>query len=243
MTRTIPLFAGVAFAVALVLPAWGDAANQGAAPSAGAAAEAAGNTVKSGAEAAGHAIKEGAEATGHAVKKGTSEAGEAVGLSGSAEKQYEAHECGEHRMSGTITAINHETGVIDLKTKEAALQLHYPPKFIHQLKKGERLTVDLAYAKIGTENGPASASASEMKNERAEKEHARHEMGEHWMTGEVTKVDTKTGVIGMRTAEAALILQFPPTAIKDLKTGDHIAVELGFQTHKRMKKEASAKNY
>jgi hypothetical protein len=199
MTRTIPLFAGVAFAVALVLPAWAGEAN--------------GGSVANAAKPADHA------------------------------KQYEAHERGEHRMSGTITAINHETGVIDLNTKEAALQLHYPPKFIHHLKKGERLTVDLAYAKMGPEQGSASASNSKAKNEWAEKEHARHERGEHWMTGEVTKVDAKTGVIDVKTAEAPLILHFPPTSIKDLKTGDHIAVQLGFETHKRMKKQASAKNY
>jgi hypothetical protein len=188
MTRTISLFAGVAFVTSLVLPAW---------------------------------------------------AGETNGQA----QQYEAHERGVHRMSGTITAINHETGVLDLKTNEAALQLHYPPKFIHHLKKGERLTVDLAYAKIGPESGSAAAQGPEAKSKLAEKEHIRHEMAKHWMTGEVTKVDAKTGVIDVKTAEAPLILHFPPTSITDLKTGDHIAVELGFQTHKRLKKQASAKNY
>jgi hypothetical protein len=188
MTRTISLFAGVAFVATLVLPAWAG------------------------------------EPNGHA-------------------QQYEAHERGAHRMSGTITTINHETGVLDLKTKEAALQLHYPPKFIHHLKKGERLTVDLAYAKIGPESGAAAAQGSEAKSERAEKEHIRHEMAEHWMTGEVTKVDAKTGVIDVKTAEAPLILHFPPTSITDLKAGDHVAVQLGFETGKRTKRQASAKNY
>jgi hypothetical protein len=179
----------------------------------------------------------GSETNGGSMAKAAEAAGHA--------KQYEAHERGEHRMSGTITAINHETGVLDLKTKEGALQLHYPPKFIHHLKKGQRITVDLAYAKIGAESGSASAKGSEAKRERAEKKHARHEMGKHWMTGEVTKIDAKTGVIDVKTAEAPLILYFPPTSIKDLKTGDHVAVQLGFETGKRMKmkKEASAKNY
>jgi hypothetical protein len=221
MTRTIPLFVGTAFAAVVALPAWGQP-NQGAAPN---AAEAVGSAVKHGTEAAGHAVKEGARATEEAPSP------------------YEARERGEHRMSGTITAINHETGVLDLRTREATLQLHYPPKSIHELKKGQRLTVDLAYAKIGNEGGSAPAPASAPKSEEAEREHARHEMGEHWMTGEVTKVDAKTGVIDVKTAEAPLILHFPPSSIKDLKAGDHIAVELGFETGKRAKKEASAKNY
>jgi hypothetical protein len=166
-------------------------------------------------------------------------AGEAAGHA----QQYQAHERGAHRMSGTITAINHETGVLDLKTEEAALQLHYPPKFIHHLKKGQPLTVDLAYAKIGPESGSAAVQGSEAESKQAEKEHIRHEMAKHWMTGEVTKVDGKTGVIDVKTAEAPLILYFPPTSIKDLKTGDHVAVQLGFETGKRLKKQASAKNY
>ncbi len=146
--------------------------------------------------------------------------------------QYQSHERGQHRISGTITAINHKTGVIDVKTTEAALQLHYPPKYIHRLKKGEKITVDLAYAKIGETTGTASASK---KTERAEKEHFRGERAEHWMTGQVTSVNAKTGMVDLKTAEAALALQFPPASIKDLKTGDRIAVQLAYQTGKWMK--------
>jgi hypothetical protein len=63
------------------------------------------------------------------------------------------------------------------------------------------------------------------------------------MTGEVTKVDAKTGGIDVKTAAAPLILHFPPTSIKDLKTGDHVAVQLGFETGKQAKNEAGVKNH
>jgi hypothetical protein len=51
-------------------------------------------------------------------------------------------------------------------------------------------------------------------------------MGRHTMTGEVTDVDHGTGKVELRTAEGDLHLHFPPSALRDVKRGDRLAVEL-----------------
>ncbi|MHB1585492.1 MAG: hypothetical protein ACYCRH_02890 [Acidiferrobacteraceae bacterium] len=55
------------------------------------------------------------------------------------------HETGVHQMSGTVTAINHRTGILSLKTAEGTLRLHFPPPSLRQVKRGERMDVHLGF--------------------------------------------------------------------------------------------------
>jgi len=52
--------------------------------------------------------------------------------------------------------------------------------------------------------------------------------GQHTMTGTVTAVDYATGVLSLNTHEGELKLHFPPTTVKEVKTGDTLTVSLGF---------------
>jgi hypothetical protein len=56
------------------------------------------------------------------------------------------------------------------------------------------------------------------------------EMGRHSMDGEVTKVDPKKGRLTVKTAEGNLDLHFPPSALENVKKGDHVTVDLGLKT-------------
>jgi len=56
---------------------------------------------------------------------------------------------GKHSMSGTISAIDHTTGMVTLKTGAGELKLHFPPPAIQKLKEGETITVHLAYSEGG----------------------------------------------------------------------------------------------
>jgi hypothetical protein len=56
------------------------------------------------------------------------------------------------------------------------------------------------------------------------------EMGRHSMEGEVTKVDPKKGHMTLKTAEGNLNLHFPPSALENVKKGDHVTVDLGLRT-------------
>lgn len=123
-----------------------------------------------------------------------------------------AHESGAHEMSGKVTWINHKTGLLHLKTAPVTLKLHFPPASIKDVKKGEPLTVRLAFVK-----GTAPAEAGKGQG-----------MGEHWMTGKIGKINHHTGVIHLTAAGHALVVHFHGPAIKDLKKGEEISVQLSY---------------
>jgi len=64
----------------------------------------------------------------------------------------------------------------------------------------------------------------------------KNAMGEHVMTGTITKIDKSKGTLSLSTAEAPLDLHFPPAAIQSLHKGDRVAVQLAIST------DASAAN-
>jgi hypothetical protein len=53
---------------------------------------------------------------------------------------------GAHSMTGTITMIDHSTGMLTLKTMEGDLKLHFPPPTVKKLKEGDTITVHLSYS-------------------------------------------------------------------------------------------------
>jgi hypothetical protein len=61
-------------------------------------------------------------------------------------------------------------------------------------------------------------------------------MGMHKMTGTVDKLDHAKGTLALKTGVGDLVLHFPPPAVKDLKDGDTITVELSFSKDSGMKK-------
>jgi hypothetical protein len=57
---------------------------------------------------------------------------------------------GRHSMTGTVTMIDHTTGMMTLKTMEGELKLHFPPPTIQKLKEGDTITVHLSYSESST---------------------------------------------------------------------------------------------
>jgi hypothetical protein len=51
----------------------------------------------------------------------------------------------------------------------------------------------------------------------------------HVMTGEVAAVDAGAGRVDLRTPEGELRLHFPPAALRDVKPGDTLSVELALK--------------
>jgi hypothetical protein len=186
-------------------------------------AETTGHAIKEGAEATGHAVKEGAQATGHAVKQGAEATGEFLGLTASDRERYEANERGERETTGKVKELDHTNGRLTLATTTGTLALHFPPADVHDLAKGDRIRVTLAFAPAQAGNAAAAEGKSEEHAEAAKEE------GDHWMTGTVTKVDSANGTVHVKTAEAPLKLRFQPDAVRNLKDGDQIAVELAYE--------------
>jgi hypothetical protein len=95
----------------------------------------------------------------------------------------------------------------------------------------------------GTGSSPSTSGADTMKSdtskspkaagkmEKSDKSHAAMgEMsGRHTMEGEVTAVDQAKGTMTLKTGEGSLNLHFPPSALANVKKGDHVAVELALK--------------
>jgi len=51
-------------------------------------------------------------------------------------------------------------------------------------------------------------------------------VGTRVMSGQVTSVDPATGALGLRTAEGAMLLQFPRAGLNDVHVGDQVTVQV-----------------
>jgi hypothetical protein len=58
---------------------------------------------------------------------------------------------GRHSMDGEVTKVDPKRGWIDVKTSEGSMKLHFPPEALADVKKGDRVVVDLGIK----DNGPA----------------------------------------------------------------------------------------
>jgi len=230
------------FVFGLTLPALaGDAAQDAAdaAESAGHAvkkgAEATGSAIKSGAEYTGHKVKQGAEAVGHVVKKGAIETGEALGLTAQ-DEAYERNEMGEHRMSGKITNIDSKLGIVSIHTEEAPLKLQFPKDTVADLREGQEVAVQLAFAPT-TGQKETQRAYDNPKTEMNKENEKGHEglKAEHWVTGKITEIDHAKGVFHLETAETTLHLHFPPSSIRHLEKGQKVAVEMALATTAKSK--------
>lgn len=52
---------------------------------------------------------------------------------------------GRHKMTGTVSMINHSKGTLVLKNGVADMMLHFPPESIKMLKNGSTITVYLGF--------------------------------------------------------------------------------------------------
>jgi hypothetical protein len=60
---------------------------------------------------------------------------------------------GHHSMDGEVTKVESKRGWIDVKTSEGSMKLHFPPDALADIKKGDRVTVELGIK----DHGPAKA--------------------------------------------------------------------------------------
>lgn len=76
---------------------------------------------------------------------------------------------GRHTMEGEVTKIDQKKGHVTLKTAEGNMDLHFPPSALQGVKKGDRISVELAMKPSGTAskaNGgaPAASPKTDSKN-------------------------------------------------------------------------------
>jgi len=76
-----------------------------------------------------------------------------------------------HTMTGEVTRVDQKNGRLTLKTAEGNLDLHFPPSALSSVKKGDRVSVELAMkpegapsaSGAGDKSGPASTTNSNKK--------------------------------------------------------------------------------
>lgn len=52
---------------------------------------------------------------------------------------------GNHQMTGTVEDLDTETGIVDVKTEVGMLKVHFPPKSLQNIKKGDRINLRLSF--------------------------------------------------------------------------------------------------
>lgn len=63
-------------------------------------------------------------------------------------KTGHARVLGAHMMKGTVEDVDTNTGMMDVKTEMGTLKLHFPPKSVKQVKKGEEVKVHLSFTPV-----------------------------------------------------------------------------------------------
>jgi len=71
----------------------------------------------------------------------------AGGIATAALAHDEGRAGGEPMMRGTITAIDHNTGKIELKTDMGTSQVYFAPQAIKNLKEGDQVALELETSK------------------------------------------------------------------------------------------------
>jgi hypothetical protein len=130
-------------------------------------------------------------------------------------------------VTGTITKVERTKGFVTLKATPATLHLRFAPAAVRNLKDGEKITAQMAFSPMSAEkttrayDAPAAAEKSmPLPNNEA--------MGLYTVVGTVRNVDHSKGTFGFQSGSEKLTLFFPPSAIRDLKDGERIALHLAF---------------
>jgi len=140
-----------------------------------------------------------------------------VELIGIGVRELEASEGAQRRVAGTVMDIDRAKGLVTMTSPDGLLKLYFPPQLIAGLNRGDRITAHLAFSKtVMSEEG--STRAYDVPKDLIEQR----------MIGTVQKVDADTGWLHVKTDQATLQLYFPPQALRGLREGDRITVDLGF---------------
>jgi len=61
---------------------------------------------------------------------------------------------GHHSMDGEVTKVDAKKGWVDVKTPEGSMKLHFPPAALADVKKGDRVSVELGLKDLGPAASP-----------------------------------------------------------------------------------------
>ena len=130
-----------------------------------------------------------------------------------AEQMQSGRQADTHQqVSGRVSDINQSKGLVTLAASAGTIKLHFPPAALRDIKKGDTIIADYAMAEPGTKRAYDAPQG----------------IGEHQMAGTISSIDHDTGAVQVKTAETTLELMFPPQAVRNLKQGDAVTVNMAF---------------
>jgi len=136
-----------------------------------------------------------------------------------------------HRVTAAVLSTDPEEGMVTLESDPSPLRLAFDPASVRDLKRGDVITVQMAFVKNDATTGNRAYDAPLLQPvEPAGVAPAPPEgaIGRRTLTGTVRDVDRTTGVLSFQSGGKVLKLQFPTTALQDLEEGDQITIHLAF---------------
>ncbi|MDD5329033.1 MAG: hypothetical protein PHX38_03450 [Sulfuricella sp.] len=125
------------------------------------------------------------------------------------------------QLPGTIETIDYKSGRLTLNSDLGKVNLNFPPEALRGLQSGDPVVVDLGFSQQGRSIG---------RNRVTE---VMETFNELQVTGTVRNVDYRTGTLTLNTRAGDIALNFPPPAVKDLKRGDTVTVNMGYSKQGR----------
>lgn len=127
----------------------------------------------------------------------------------------------ELQLPGTIEKIDHKKGLITLSSVLGNVELSFPPEDVRGLQNGDPVVVNLGFSRQGRSIGMnRMADILETFNELQ-------------VTGTIRQIDYRNGELSLNTKAGAVTLNFPPTALKELKRDDVVTVNMGYSKQGR----------
>jgi hypothetical protein len=137
-------------------------------------------------------------------------------------------------VSGPISSIDHEKGIVEIAADPATLRLSFAPETTRNLSEGEVVTARLVLAQASepamraydAPDPDQPADVGKPQPPRREGDRPKLESGGHSITGKVTQIDHTTGVFDVRSGDQILTFYFPPNTVSKVKDGDEITVRM-----------------
>ncbi|HYD47767.1 MAG TPA: hypothetical protein VEB21_05440 [Terriglobales bacterium] len=134
------------------------------------------------------------------------------------ESHYTLHQVDQgeqNRVLGTVSHIDHDRGIVSLRTANSDLRLHFPPAAIAELKRGDKIDAQIS---VWRGNPAIAGDAPDPSSSFAERQNF----------ASITDIDAGKGIVEVATANGPLRLQLSPATTQSLAVGDRITVEMAF---------------
>lgn len=159
---------------------------------------------------------------------------------------------GQHTIQGQVQSVDHEKGLVELSAQDnEQLKLHFPASALQNVKEGDQVTVELAYATANASSGSqmsgqsstsmqggssmaggstsGSTSMSSQGGMNSGMSQSGNWEGSHTMQATVQNVDQSNGTVEVESDGEQLVLQFPQSSLQQLNQGEQIKVHLAIR--------------